>query len=120
MFDQAELEAERLEERNGKDIQGAFFEERSDDGSESEGSLRDFLDDAEEEPASPFHMHRAIDRERSLSPPALPRTRRRHVLVSLSFAAKEGCSSPCRRFSAVKALSTWFGHSLTCCVLLAV
>lgn len=92
-FDQAEIEAERLEERNGEDIEGELFRPRSEDGSDSEGSLNDFMTDDDESPAD-RSMYAALAQQNS-PPVVLPahlQRRRRRVIVSFHLQLQETCN----------------------------
>lgn len=73
-----EEDDDEMEERNGEDIEGELFGPRSDDGSESPGSLNDFID---EEEATPIDIlaYAAFDASREET---LPTRRRRRVVVS--------------------------------------
>lgn len=95
LFDRSELAGERREERNREDIEGELYGPRSEDASDSEGSLRDFLareDEEDEAEADGPLMYAAFARERSLSPQSVLtriRARRsRRIVVSLFFCVK--------------------------------
>lgn len=84
LFDQAELENERLEERNGEDIEDEVYGPRSDDGSDTPGSLDGFITEGEETPDG-IGMYAAFERERSLERAAPPRRKRGRRIVVRAF-----------------------------------
>ncbi|GAQ91008.1 hypothetical protein KFL_007120120 [Klebsormidium nitens] len=98
LFDQAEIQNEQLEERNGEDIEGELYGPRSDDGSDTPGSLDGFISEGEGTPEDGMAMYAAFDRERSVEedddgpmlPALLRRKRGRRIIESDSESDRVG------------------------------
>lgn len=87
LFDQAEIDAEIREEREGEDMEGALVGPRSEDGSDSEGSLKDFVNDEELSEDNTYYAAVGQHSPPPTLPPHLRSTRRRIVLRFVSFVS---------------------------------
>jgi hypothetical protein len=99
MFFSSPAAHQRLKKRQGEDIEGVEYANRSVDGSKSRRSLESFLNDEDSASIQGPNFYRALANKNSLSPAQLPKglekSKKSQAPVSHSHIASTSFGRPC-------------------------